>query len=79
MIKQNYVNSEILARMYQFRYSFIPFCLVTDPLSFVYWTSCFCELSKIAVNIGVAKPRHTWTAAWASPIFAPTSASYLDF
>ena len=26
--------------------------------------------------IGVAKPGHTWAS---SPIFAPTSASYLDF
>ena len=31
------------------------------------------------INIGVAKPGHTRAAARASPIFAPASASYLDF
>ena len=31
------------------------------------------------IVIGVAKPGHTRAAARASPIFAPASASYLDF
>ena len=42
-------------------------------------THTYTHLHTRGLHIGVAKPGHTRAAARASPIFAPASASYLEF